>query len=345
MISPAEKLAHFFTEKTAVRAEDYIQFCLHEPNFGYYATHVSLGRHGDFSTAATLGTGLAKGIAKWLQTHAPHWQPVHIIEIGAGDGSLAANTLSFLPWHLRKRVRLHFVETSPVLIAKQRTKIPRARHHNSMESALESCQGNALIWSNEVVDAFAPVILQWQQQSWVELGIQGSVTTKQLQLKETPLPLSPSRQKELNCTATSPENWNQIPLQEGQRIEIPLRWKHWLGSWLPFWRSGRMLTIDYGHFFPQLYQNKQRGTLRSYFHHQRITGKEVWSRPGKQDITFDVNFSTLAHWHQQLHLLGETTSLQKWLQTYNPNLSKSDPTHLAGDSFFVREDSPNHATK
>ena len=67
----------------------------------------------------------------------------------------------------------------------------------------------------------------------------------------------------------------------------------WLRDWLPAWRTGSMLTIDYGDTCPALYFRRQDGTLRAYAHHQRFEGGDVYAGFGTRDLTADVNFSDL----------------------------------------------------
>jgi SAM-dependent MidA family methyltransferase len=61
-----------------------------------------------------------------------------------------------------------------------------------------------------------------------------------------------------------------------------------------------MLTIDYGDQLTAQSRLPIRGTLRSYWKHQRFTGREIYARFGKQDITADVNFSDLIRWGEEL---------------------------------------------
>jgi SAM-dependent MidA family methyltransferase len=84
-----------------------------------------------------------------------------------------------------------------------------------------------------------------------------------------------------------------------------------------------MLTIDYGDTFPDLYHRRPGGTLRAYFHHQRLTGAEVYARAGQQDVTADVNFSDLRRWGeaQGLATIGYGT-LASFLREHVPALTR-----------------------
>jgi SAM-dependent MidA family methyltransferase len=83
---------------------------------------------------------------------------------------------------------------------------------------------------------------------------------------------------------------------ENQRVEIHESYRHWLAENLTGWKSGAMLTIDYGDTCPQLYHRRPRGTLRAYAHHQRLEGAGAYGGFGQRDLTTDVNFSDLIRW-------------------------------------------------
>jgi SAM-dependent MidA family methyltransferase len=83
------------------------------------------------------------------------------------------------------------------------------------------------------------------------------------------------------------------PLTEGYQSEVNLNLESTLLSWANSCQQCVMFLIDYG--YPrQEYYHPQRhmGTLRSYFKHQ--VSEAVFTYPGIQDITADVDFSALA---------------------------------------------------
>mgnify|MGYP001944726475 FL=1 len=85
-------------------------------------------------------------------------------------------------------------------------------------------------------------------------------------------------------------------------MEIHESYHEWLQQWTPQWKSGKMLTIDYGDIFPDVYYRMPKGTLRAYYRHQHITGNAVYLNPGHQDITADVNFTDLIQWGEKLSI-------------------------------------------
>lgn len=107
-----------------------------------------------------------------------------------------------------------------------------------------------------------------------------------------------------------------------------------------------MLTIDYGDTYPALYHRRPAGSLRSYFHHQRLTGSDIYQNMGRQDITSDVSFSDLIQWGNDLGWQHEPLLTQR--EFLNPvvprNASPADQYLLddygAGSAFKVLMQSP-----
>jgi SAM-dependent MidA family methyltransferase len=113
-------------------------------------------------------------------------------------------------------------------------------------------------------------------------------------------------------------------------------YQKWLSDTLRHWQRGRMLTIDYGSRDSEIYHRQPQGSLRAYFHHQRLSGPEAWSRPGHQDLTADVNFSDLIKWS---HPKVELVSLVPQSEFLAPYL---DPNEAA-DQYAVDPSGPGSA--
>src|SRR5690606_32044952 len=110
--------------------EKFMAMALYDPEVGYYTRSIRDvgGRHGDFATSATLSDSLGKAIAHWVgaQREELGWRgPVHLIEIGGGNGALAAAVLRSLGWWCRRQIRYHLVEVSPALRKQQRQRLSR----------------------------------------------------------------------------------------------------------------------------------------------------------------------------------------------------------------------------
>jgi SAM-dependent MidA family methyltransferase len=319
--------------------ERFMQEALHHPVFGYYAKHIQdVGSKGDFSTSATLDPHLGKAIARWCVARSWElgWKTIPIIEIGAGSGHLARLVLKHLGWRNRFRTDYMICETSPTLRKRQEKNLQwyRIRWINSLEEGLKKTEGKALIFSNELVDAFPCRVFQKSEGFWRELGItlhaDGSLSEKLL-------------------APIDDDTWLQdfSTLPEGQRVERHDSYRSWLQQWGPQWREGRLLTIDYGDRSASLYAGSPRGSLRAYWKHQRYSGRNLYARFGKQDLTADVNFSDLIEWGKCLgwgerDFMTQREFLKQWIP--KKDLFRSSSRFLvpgdAGDAFKVLEQSP-----
>lgn len=110
---------------------------------------------------------------------------------------------------------------------------------------------------------------------------------------------------------------SHLPQHPQQRCELHESVREWLHGWVPEWKRGAMLTVDYGDTFPALYHRRPRGTLRAYLLHQRLEGMSIYENAGRQDITADVNFTDYRAWAAQLGLEEISFSSQaEFLQSY-----------------------------
>ncbi len=264
---------------------------LHDPEQGYYARQIRGvgGARGDFATAATLSPLLGQAIARWLKASLARRPGIrNVIEIGAGNGMLMAEILRSLSWWKRRTFRWHIVETSRVLREQQQLRLGKGfSWHDRLEKALNACEGQAWIYHNELLDAFPVRLIQRHEGDWQEVHLTHDATGRHETLR--PLDLAPEKTLRFSCLT-----WQPTVAQ--QRCELHESVLDWLNGWLPHWRSGRMLTIDYGDFFPAVYHRRPRGTLRAYFMHQRLEGAEIYERPGRQDLTADINFTDYQDW-------------------------------------------------
>jgi SAM-dependent MidA family methyltransferase len=283
---------------------DWMEAALYDPDTGYYTKNIrTVGRTGDFSTSATLGESLGNAVASWVRGE---WkragEKLPLIEIGPGDGSLHRRVLEALGFAGRWGLRSHLVERSPVLCTKQQENLRAWRRsivwHEGMETALKQCGGKALIFSNELADAFPAHLFQRDAGEWKEVWLtiepSGGIAES----------LRP-RPDEVTSSAFD------LDFPDGQRVEVLHSWRQWLESWTPFWRSGAMLTIDYGGPPADIYHRRPGGTVRGYFHHQRLASAELYPLMGQCDVTVDVNFQDLLHWGESAGLRTERLVTQR----------------------------------
>lgn len=265
--------------------EAFMRTALHDPVHGYYARNIRAvgGGRGDFTTVPMhCGDVLARAIARWAAAAMRATNCRNLIEIGPGEGTLMRDVVRHLPWARRLRVRPHLVETSPVLATRQQATLgPRATWHADPAAALNTCNGAAVIFSNELVDAFPVRVFDKTANGWRELAVETDArgrVVRECLMDETPLPES------------SAFSLHHPPRQ---RVEVHDACHRWLAAWLPRWRVGEMLTIDYGNTAGRLYHRRPSGTLRGYLMHHRVTGADLYQNVGMQDLTADVNFTDL----------------------------------------------------
>jgi SAM-dependent MidA family methyltransferase len=328
----------------AIPFDRFMREALYHPTLGYYTAQIAdVGREGDFSTSATLDQGLGMSIAAWImeRARASGWRRIPVIEVGAGSGHLARTILKHLGWLGRLKTSYTIVEASLILKRRQQDLL-RGRGVvwvESMEQALKRSGGRTLIFSNELVDAFPCRLFERTENGWSEVGVQLSPDNSIL---EVLIPLK----------ADDPWFGQFENCAPGHRVERHDSYNEWLRSWRPEWTEGSMLTIDYGDQQTAQSRLPIRGTLRAYWKHQRFTGREIYARFGKQDITADVNFSDLIRWGEELGWRSESLASQReFLETHlsRRQIGRTSDRFTshgeAGDAFMVLEQSSGLARK
>ncbi|WAC17979.1 SAM-dependent methyltransferase [Luteolibacter sp. SL250] len=306
-----------------IRFDRFMDRALHDPETGYYARRITgVGRGGDFTTAPTLSKATGKAVAAWAAAAMKECGSFDLIEIGPGEGKLAAAMLEHLPWFTRLRTKLHLVETSRPLAEIQRKLLGnRATWYRTPAEALQACGGKAVIFSNELVDAFPLRCFQKTESDWKELAVRLGPPVEEVLLDVDALPSSSSF---------------AVGHPVGQRIEVHESYQHWLAGWMPLWKAGRMLTIDYGAEAGDLYHRRPRGCLRAYLLQQRLEGLAIYGNPGRQDLTADVNFTDLRDWGREW---SKNTTLRTFGEFLGPFLDPSKPA----DAYLADPSGPGGA--
>ncbi|WP_193214504.1 SAM-dependent methyltransferase [Luteolibacter marinus] len=302
-----------------LRFDRFMELALHDPGQGYYARRIrGVGKGGDFTTTPMLTPALGRAIADWATGASKESACRDLIELGPGEGLLAATVLKHLPWW--RRPRLHLVERSAPLREKQADLLgTKVRWHDSVAAALDACGGRACLYSNEFADAFPVRCFRRDDDGWSELfvGPAGSWRC---------------------CEALPDSSVFEIPHPPGQIVEVAESYRDYLHQWLPLWQAGRMLTIDYGAEAAALYHRRPRGSLRAYFMQQRLEGPEVFERPGRQDLTADVNFTDLQRWVAPPVTTARLVSQREFMRSHaTPADARLQDAAGAGEAFRVLE--------
>lgn len=297
---------------------DYMELALYHPQYGYYAAApTKIGATGDFFTSPHLGTDFGELLAQqfvqmWQLLHKPN--PFTLVEMGAGQGLLAGDILTYLTQHHPDFVTcLNYVivERAPALVAEQQHRLQPFRDRGLIITwmPLDAIPPNSItgcFFSNELVDALPvhQVIVQdgQLQEIYVTLATSDRAeATFTEQIAELSTPNLATYFADLQIDLTS----SRYP--DGYRTEVNLAAKEWLQQVAACLQQGYVLTIDYGYSSDRYYNPmRSTGTLQCYFRHRYHS--DPYIHVGQQDITAHVDFTSLQKYGEQcqLHTVGFT---------------------------------------
>jgi SAM-dependent MidA family methyltransferase len=294
---------------------DYMDLALYHPEQGYYATGaVNIGSEGDFFTSPHLSRDFGELLAEQF---AQMWDilghpiPFTLMEMGAGQGLLAADVLYYLHRHYPdcfEALEYIIIEKAAGLISQQQQQLKRLKIGDkslplrwcSLEEILENSL-TGCFFSNELVDAFPvhQVVIEGQQIKEIYITTANTGTDS--------LALDSQASSEINfieitdslSTSKITEYFEFIGIDllsgtypEGYRTEVNLAALDWLNTVANRLKRGFLLTIDYGYLAERYYQPaRHQGTLQCYYQHRHHDNPYLYI--GQQDITAHVNFTAL----------------------------------------------------
>jgi SAM-dependent MidA family methyltransferase len=285
---------------------DYMELVLYHSQHGYYASSAErISTGGDFLTSPHLADDFGEMLA--IQLH-QMWeilglpQIFSIVEIGAGQGLLAAQILDY-----SRRVYPDFfssidyliIEAAPAMIIaqKQRLKDLPVRWCNWEEIIDRSIVGCFL--SNELIDAFPVHQVIVSDDNLQEVYV--CAGDEQHQFLETIGELSTTRLADY---------WklNNINLLSSRypdryRTEVNLAALKWIEQVAKKLARGYIISIDYGYTADRYYNPmRSQGTLQCYYQH--AYHNDPYINIGNQDLTAHVDFTAIQN---QGELLGLNT--------------------------------------
>ncbi len=299
----AQEIRALIQKHGRITFAQFMQACLYSPHGGFYSARgTRISTH--FGTSPTSHPVFGALIARQLEQmwHLLGDPPVfHVIEVGSGDGALAQSIVHAC-WRMAPRLAqvLYYVAAdyeprwlqspdhpfdgdngtgdgiSPsrrdAIVGVQRVKTEGLRAFRNVVGC---------ILCNELIDNF-PVhrfAIQGGRVKEVFVTSAGGHFTEVLDE-----PSSPRIEARLTSLGVS--------LPEGYRGEVNLAMEDWTGQLSNALDRGFILTIDYGQLATDLYAlQHNQGTLVCY--HRHVVSSDPYQHIGQQDITCQVDFTSL----------------------------------------------------
>ncbi len=281
MTALGEKVRAMIRAQGPITVADYMALCLGDPEHGYYMTRDPFGAAGDFTTAPEISQLFGELIGVWLlamwrQIGAP--DPVHLVELGPGRGTLMADILrvSALDTDYRQSLDVYLVETSPRLRTIQERTLKDVDVAITWADRLGDIPaGPTLLVANELFDALPIHQLVHQHGTWhprtIGLDHAGVLT---LGLGPPSLPPADQAMPGPPKTGTVRE---ACPAGIALMAEIAGRIMD---------HGGAALIVDYGYCGPAF-----GDTLQALRDHAPV---DPLADPGEADLTAHVDFHALA---------------------------------------------------
>lgn len=330
---PEAILSEMAAEGGRVTFARFMELALTHPREGYYTAAGGravplLGRRGDFSTAPHLSPTFCRAVGRLLvelvdaslaaapdstkieRTAGAGRAPVGIVELGGGEGDLAAAVLE--EWlrdrrDLRARIVYTIVEIGEALRARQQETVAemmqrgwKVRWVGDLQAAAGRIRPTVVL-GNEFLDALPVHVLDVRGsrplEAWVAIARDDTRSVTECWDE-----LSPEAGDELRFLFGDSDCDRLRPLTRDGFIELRPAVGSLLDRIAVAMGEGSVLTIDYGGWLPGIagdgpvacapYGPPTHGrTVRGYFKHQPAA--DPYARIGRQDLTADVDFRAL----------------------------------------------------
>ncbi|MGB3309262.1 MAG: class I SAM-dependent methyltransferase [Nodosilinea sp.] len=292
---------------------EFMALALYHPQGGYYTSQDAiLGFEGDFVTSAHLGHDFGELLAiqfAEIWAHLERPDPFALVEMGAGQGLIAAEVLGTLQHHFPDcfaALSYQIAEKSGQMRAIQTDRLsPWAGRVTWVElDTLPDDSITGCFFSNELVDALpvhqVVVTESGLQEIYVTLGSGAESTLQEV----VDVPSTPRLADYFAFVGVDLADPQYAP---GYRTEVHLAALDWMKTVAAKLHQGYVLTVDYGYPASRYYSRaRNQGTLQCYYRHAHHDNP--YSHLGRQDITAHVNFTALEHQGEQcgLETLGAT---------------------------------------
>ena len=289
-------------DKGRISFAEFMEVALYWPIEGYYSgTPTAVGAQGDYYTSPMVHPAFGALVSlqlfdMWRRLGSPG--RFTVAEVGAGNGMLCRDIAAFsshLPEGFPEALRYICLDVgstagfemespaddAPARVSRLRAAVP-GESSKPAPTGLPLRSLTGCVLTNELLDAF-PVHQVVRQGGQL---LENYVTVADGKLVTVP--------GELSTAALSERlGYLGVTLADGQTAEINLGLAAWSRSLAETLESGFVLTVDYGREAMDLYSpiERMRGTLTTFYRHTQTDAP--LNRVGAQDITAQVDFTSL----------------------------------------------------
>ncbi len=283
--TPESEIRGLIEAEGSICFADFMQVAVYHPTGGYYTGARAIGAAGDYFTSPAAHPVFGALIA--VQLHRM-WQVLDspsafdVIEMGAGDGLLAAEVAGHAPALGQRFARaLRYVRVDR-RVARETAGQADARLHPVAAVGVPVRKAVGCFISNELLDAFPVHRFRVEGTAIKELFVTLDEHDEFTEALGDP------------CTPMLEQRIRQLGFELGDGFsgEMNLGIGPWMREVSDGLKRGFVLTIDYGYPAEVLYgADRSAGTLKTYYHHSE--GGSPYVRIGRQDMTAHVDFSSV----------------------------------------------------
>ena len=263
--------------------------CLYS-KFGFFNTDVvRSSKEGDFLTSPEVSEYFGLIIANFINEKI---KDGHILEVGAGTGSLAEEIVKNVD------KKLYLLENSTTALANLKNKKFQAEEKPEQFSDKKI----DIIYMNELLDNVPCSIGVHKDNKWYEKII---ITNKE----KFEYDLAEIREENYEWI----KKYNLQPM-EGIELEIQLNSEKLLNNFIDIFNPKYFLIFDYGYEYKDRDKKPYKSLIRTYKEHH--LSSEPIELPGETDITYDVNFTFVEKYFEskgyKVELMLQTNFLDKY---------------------------------
>ncbi|MEW6615631.1 MAG: SAM-dependent methyltransferase [Thermodesulfobacteriota bacterium] len=290
-------------KKGKITFAEYMDMALYHPVHGYYnSSREKIGKDGDYYTSSHIHPVFGYLIARLIYQM---WNILGkisdftIVEAGAGKGFLCCDILDYARKQLPdfyESLTYKIIEISSYFPAFQKELLKNHSHegrviwHSHTDLKKGDLRFDGCYLSNELLDSFPFNVVKMEGGNLKEVYVTFNKSGFVEGLGELSTPALEQYFTNLN-----------IKLEEGQKAEVNLGIFDWLKEIHRAMGKGFVITIDYGYTADELFApHRTDGTISCYYRH--TINHNPYIRPGFQDITAHVDFTTLMETGEKMDL-------------------------------------------